>query len=63
MSDSERVPVSPCIGICLLDPATGICRGCQRTVAEIAAWYEADPAEKRAILARLEARRRQAAAG
>jgi predicted Fe-S protein YdhL (DUF1289 family) len=49
---------SPCVGICLLDPATGYCRGCLRNVAEIAGWYEANTAEKRAILARLDQRRR-----
>ena len=51
------VPESPCVGICLLDPATGCCRGCLRTLAEIASWYEASVSEKRAILARLEQRR------
>ena len=54
----EPQPASPCVGICLLDPATGYCRGCLRSVAEIAAWYEAGAAEKRAILARLDQRRR-----
>ncbi len=57
---SARAPASPCIGVCLLDPATGRCRGCLRTVAEIAGWYEAGAAEKRAILARLDERRRRA---
>lgn len=56
-------PVSPCVGICLMDPGTRTCRGCLRTVEEIAAWYSADPAEKRAIIARLEQRRRAAASG
>jgi uncharacterized protein len=53
----EPAPVSPCIGICLLDAVTGYCRGCLRHVAEIASWYEASAAEKRAILARLDQRR------
>jgi uncharacterized protein len=57
----ERPPASPCVGICLMDPATRQCRGCLRTVEEIASWYEASPAEKRAQLAVLVARR--AAAG
>ena len=52
----EAVPASPCLGICLVDPATRMCRGCRRTIAEIAGWYDASPAEKRAILARLAAR-------
>ncbi|MBV9860191.1 MAG: DUF1289 domain-containing protein [Alphaproteobacteria bacterium] len=50
------MPVSPCIGICMLDPATRECRGCHRTTAEIAAWYRASAAEKRELLARLERR-------
>ena len=53
----ERIPASPCVGICLIDPATGTCRGCLRSVAEIAAWYGATAAEKRAILACLAERR------
>jgi hypothetical protein len=40
-----------------MDPATGYCRGCLRNVAEIAAWYDATAAEKRAILACLAERR------
>ena len=43
-------PVSPCLGICLMDPRTRTCRGCLRTIEEIAAWYDASAAEKRAIL-------------
>lgn len=54
-------PVSPCLGICLMDPATRMCRGCLRTVEEIARWYGAGAPEKRAILARLAERRRRLA--
>ncbi len=59
----EPTPTSPCLGICLMDPAARRCRFCLRTIAEIAGWYDASPAEKRAILARLAARRREAAEG
>jgi uncharacterized protein len=55
---TDADPASPCLGICLMDPATRMCRGCLRTVDEIRAWYDATAAEKRAILARLEIRRR-----
>ena len=54
---------SPCLGICLMDPRTRMCRGCLRTVEEIAGWYQASPAEKRTILARLAQRRAAAKAG
>ena len=58
----DPAPVSPCLGICLMDPATRMCRGCLRTVEEIARWYGAGAPEKRAILARLAERRRLLAA-
>jgi len=54
----EPHPVSPCLGICIMDPVTKTCRGCLRTIEEIAGWYDAAPAEKRAILDRLAERRR-----
>ena len=56
----DQLVASPCLGICLVDPATRQCRGCLRTVDEIARWYDASPAEKRELLAVL-AERRQAA--
>ena len=51
---------SPCIGVCRLDRTTGLCAGCMRTSAEIAAWPGADSAERLAIVLRLRARRRAA---
>ena len=57
LTTAGRAPPSPCLGICLMDPATRQCRGCRRTVEEIARWYDATPAEKREILAALETRR------
>lgn len=51
-------PTSPCIGVCQLDPANNLCRGCGRTIAEIAAWPDLADDERRAILARLEASRK-----
>jgi hypothetical protein len=53
----ERPPPSPCLGICLMDPATRQCRGCLRTIEEIAGWHEASVAKRRALVAALEARR------
>ena len=51
---------SPCVGICRLDPTTGLCAGCMRSVDEIAAWPEASNAERLAIVQRLRERRRAA---
>lgn len=44
---------SPCVGICDLDPADDVCRGCGRTIDEIAEWGAADDARRRAILERI----------
>ncbi|HYM71461.1 MAG TPA: DUF1289 domain-containing protein [Stellaceae bacterium] len=60
-SPASSLPASPCVGICLLDPVTRQCRGCLRTVDEIARWYDSSIDEKRALLAVLDGRR--AAAG
>jgi hypothetical protein len=60
MSDDGTVIPSPCIGVCRLDPETGLCAGCLRTPDEIAAWPAADTAGRMAILTVLKARRRAA---
>jgi len=52
-------PISPCIAVCVLDPADGYCRGCLRTGAEISAWITLDAAAKRRLLAELTERRRR----
>ena len=54
-------PGSPCVAVCVLDTDGGLCRGCFRTLAEIAAWASLGRAEKQRILDDLPARR--AAAG
>jgi hypothetical protein len=39
---------SPCIAVCTMDAASGLCRGCWRTLDEIAAWSTLpDPAKRR----------------
>ncbi|GJD47456.1 hypothetical protein OPKNFCMD_0164 [Methylobacterium crusticola] len=51
------MPVStPCTKLCVLDPGTGLCEGCGRTRAEIAAWGGLSEAERRRLMARLPAR-------
>lgn len=51
---------SPCISICAVDEATGLCKGCFRTVDEVASWLYYSNAEKAAVMARLEQRRASA---
>ncbi|MEW5888524.1 MAG: DUF1289 domain-containing protein [Pseudomonadota bacterium] len=48
---------SPCINVCRMDPATGLCAGCLRRLDEIAAWSAASDEEKRLILAAVGERR------
>ncbi len=51
------MPVSsPCIRLCVLDPATGLCEGCGRNRDEIAAWGGLSEPERLRIMAELPAR-------
>ena len=49
---------SPCIDVCRMDADSGYCEGCRRTLEEIAGWSAYSAAEKRAVLARLPARKK-----
>jgi len=49
---------SPCVGICRLDPTTGLCLGCMRSADEIAAWPRASYVQRLQIVERLRTRRR-----
>jgi uncharacterized protein len=42
---------TPCVDICHLDKATGLCEGCGRTGDEIASWIKFTDADRRAIMA------------
>jgi len=44
---------SPCVSICRMDAATGLCEGCWRTLDEIAAWSALDAQGKRAVWQRI----------
>jgi len=50
---------SPCISVCAIDPRTGLCEGCFRTLDEIAGWIAFSAGEKRAVLAALPERRKR----
>ena len=51
----ELGPSSPCLNICTLDER-GVCRGCYRTLDEIAGWTRMGPADQWATVARADAR-------
>jgi predicted Fe-S protein YdhL (DUF1289 family) len=45
--------ITPCQRICVLDDASGLCRGCGRTRAEVGRWSSYSDAERLAIMAEL----------
>ncbi|MDE2375966.1 DUF1289 domain-containing protein [Bradyrhizobium sp.] len=47
---------TPCIDVCQIDPKSGLCFGCGRTLPEIARWPSMTSAERRAVMAELAAR-------
>ena len=57
MDTTPPAIASPCVKICAVDAASGLCVGCLRTLGEIAAWGGLDPAERTRIMAELPARR------
>jgi|HubBroStandDraft_1064217.scaffolds.fasta_scaffold1184071_1 predicted Fe-S protein YdhL (DUF1289 family) len=57
MADNNSPPVTPCINVCEMDDRLGLCKGCFRTINEIAAWSGMSDEEKREIMAQLLRRR------
>ncbi|HTL25928.1 MAG TPA: DUF1289 domain-containing protein [Burkholderiales bacterium] len=47
---------SPCNKVCVMNEETGLCRGCCRTLDEIARWGTMSDAERSAVLAELAVR-------
>jgi predicted Fe-S protein YdhL (DUF1289 family) len=45
--------VSPCIKRCAIDPASGLCIGCGRTLSEITGWIGYADHERASIMAEL----------
>ncbi len=45
--------ISPCVRLCTLDPDSGFCVGCGRTLNEIGNWMRYSDDERRAIMALL----------
>jgi uncharacterized protein len=50
---------SPCVKVCVIDPASGFCAGCGRTLDEIAHWGAMSEAERLEIMRGLAARTRK----
>lgn len=60
MTGTERVP-SPCINVCEMNPQTGLCKGCFRTINEIAQWSMATESVRRATWKEINRRKTQKA--
>jgi len=48
---------SPCVNVCQMNPFTGLCRGCFRTLDEIAGWLDFSVSEKLEVFKHLDERR------
>jgi predicted Fe-S protein YdhL (DUF1289 family) len=57
MSAPPSPIATPCLQICAIDGASGLCLGCYRTLKEVAAWGRFSDAERAEIMAGLAARR------
>ncbi|HET9160904.1 MAG TPA: DUF1289 domain-containing protein [Caulobacteraceae bacterium] len=60
MSQPRKPPApikTPCIQVCVVDGESGLCLGCHRTLAEVAAWARFSEAERERIMAELPSRR------
>jgi len=44
---------SPCVAVCIIEPRSGLCLGCGRTLPEIARWPRLRRAERLSIMASL----------
>jgi predicted Fe-S protein YdhL (DUF1289 family) len=47
---------SPCIKVCVIDPAAGVCAGCGRTLDEIARWGSMTEQQRLEIMRQLSSR-------
>lgn len=48
---------SPCIGVCAMSEATGLCHGCYRSIDEIQDWWDMTPDQRDQVINMLEKRR------
>ena len=48
---------TPCVQVCVVDGASGLCLGCFRTLSEVGAWSGLSVVQRAAIMADLPARK------
>lgn len=53
---APRAIATPCVMVCTVDGASGLCLGCLRTLPEIATWSRMSDAERAKIMGELDGR-------
>jgi predicted Fe-S protein YdhL (DUF1289 family) len=53
---------TPCVNVCVIEAASGLCAGCGRSLEEISRWATMTDTERHRIVQSLPGRRRQAGA-
>ena len=48
---------TPCVNVCTIDPETGYCEGCARSLKEIAQWSRFSPQDRSRVMAELKDRK------
>lgn len=56
MKPFPRAIRTPCVQVCVVDGASGLCLGCLRTLEEIGRWSRMEDAEREGVMAELPAR-------
>ena len=56
-SRPPRAIATPCVQVCIVDGASGLCLGCFRTLEEIATWARKSDDERSIIMESLSGRR------
>ena len=57
MSGPPKPIATPCIQVCVIDGASGLCLGCYRTLSEVAAWSRFTADERAGLMMALPGRR------
>ena len=52
-----KAVATPCVKVCIVDGASGLCLGCYRTLSEIGGWSGLTDEERARIMAELPVRR------
>ena len=56
-ASQARRTLSPCKGICMMDPRGPYCLGCKRTIDEIGRWVMLEDPQRQAIIDQLPGRK------